>query len=801
MAIYQLGNKTIEISLSPDGWRVRRYIWPAAHEQRDTAFPSEADAIGAVEKSAGRALRPIQPTPAPVELRPLPTLRTPALAVSPVPKARSLPPMKPTPARTPPVPPQARATPAAASTPAPTTPPAAPLRAGKLDGFRHMMGVIPDSEVAHLAGSSVRGVQKHRVKHGIFSPSGPDKPEQSAVPTSSKPRESTSAEPRRIPRAEIATPIVGRGSKLDAYAALVGVLEDAEVAAKAGLTRSGVQKYRVARGIPAASTQRAKDSLSTNPATVAPRISNALPPPDTTPSTPIKIPAVAESKPPTPTPTKLTPEKAPRVAEAEKPVPARTGRSKLDGYLDIVGVLLDQEVGRRAGVTDEAVRQFRVKRGIATPVRPTPAKPATPTVAEPAPLPVVTPPVAAPAFAKAPEPPIVTVVTPVLPAASRRGHRRSKVAAYKDLLGVLPDKLVAERAGVDEDAVRKFRTQRGIPGPGREEATTSASMTPAPSAKPVKPAGLRPRSSKLEAHRAIIGVLTDREVAARVGMSDDAVRKYRITHEIPAAPQTRTRAVAPVTKVPSTTVTAPRPKVAATSSPRPSRPSKATPAPSPATAAPVPPRPSKLHAHHGILGVLSDREVAARAGTSDSAVRRYRIRHGFAAAPPALSHPVVPPPAGQVPPKSVRAPQAEIAVPAATPASMHAEVTPEAVAVAEPTQHVGVATMDGAVASSPPVDPPVVQTAAPRPESEVAASAPAPTPTAQTTPEREPVDEPEGRFIAYTVIATRGEERQEYTVIGRRMSDAVLRAEAALARARGGPWEVEEMRARGPGLE
>lgn len=48
--------------------------------------------------------------------------------------------------------------------------PAAPdarYRRGKLDAFAHLMGTMPDADVARLARSSVAGVKAHRARHGI----------------------------------------------------------------------------------------------------------------------------------------------------------------------------------------------------------------------------------------------------------------------------------------------------------------------------------------------------------------------------------------------------------------------------------------------------------------------------------------------------------------------------------------------------------------------------------------------------------------------------------------------------------
>lgn len=582
MANYQLGIKTLETYLSPDGWRVRRYIWPSAL-QGDPAFPSEAEAVAAVEKSAGRALKPIE-APKPEGIRSLSA----ALVSAPVPQVRSLPPVTIPPVGTAPVRPAVRVTPAAAMPPTSMTS-AAPQRSGKLDAFRHLMGNISDNEVARLAGSTELGVRKHRIRHGIPAAL------PSAKATQAAPAPAPSAPPDPAPAAPSPTravePAARRSSKLDAYAGLVGALEDAEVAMKAGVTASGVAKYRAARGIPAAPGSRSAprvDGLSSAPVAPPDRASSVHSAEDTSAST---------------APEGARPLTGPRF-------------SKIDAHRDIVGVLLDQEVARRAGVTDEAVRQYRVKRGIPAPTRR-----------------AVAPMVEALAAA-------TTILEPPAP---------RPVAA---LVTVVP------------------------------EPKKPLSITP-PAPEPAAAKGVRPRSSKLDAHRDIVGVLSDREVATRVGMSPDGVRKYRILHGIGAPSAARGRPV-PHLKVALKAIAAPVAVTPATSSPQ-----------------------------------------------------------------------VVPPEAAAA--VELRAGPVDVITPVAPPALRTA--------------------MEAAVSAASATD---LQSAAPAPE---------------------PARVPEQKLIAYVVIATRGEERGEFVVLGKRMSEALTRAEAALARGTGGPWEIVEMRASGRGLD
>lgn len=57
----------------------------------------------------------------------------------------------------------------------------------------------------------------------------------------------------------------------------------------------------------------------------------------------------------------------------------------------------------------------------------------------------------------------------------RRGPRKSKIEPFADLLGKVPDRVVAEKAGVSLNAVRNYRVKRGIPAAGRGRKTSRAS--------------------------------------------------------------------------------------------------------------------------------------------------------------------------------------------------------------------------------------------------------------------------------------------------------------------------------------
>lgn len=107
--------------------------------------------------------------------------------------------------------------------------------------------------------------------------------------------------------------------------------------------------------------------------------------------------------------------------------PGRRGpRSPIDAHAQLVGKMSDGEVGRRAGVSAAAVKQYRLRRGI-------------------------------PAWR--PEAGAGTVA-----------RRASRLDPFAGIVGVMPDRAVAARAGVTPESVRLYRKARGIPSPARTGA-------------------------------------------------------------------------------------------------------------------------------------------------------------------------------------------------------------------------------------------------------------------------------------------------------------------------------------------
>lgn len=157
--------------------------------------------------------------------------------------------------------------------------------------------------------------------------------------------------------------------------------------------------------------------------------------------------------------------------------PRRLRKSQLDDYADIVGVLSDKEVAERSGVTPESVRTFRMRRVIPASWRGETEEQLLARLAEKGQLP-----------------------TPTKPRRKRkkkRKQRASKLDPVKHLLGQMPDRQLADMAGVSPENVRAYRKRRNIPAVWRDAATAPA-PTP-PSAKAPAPAKAAPKPSRSKA--------------------------------------------------------------------------------------------------------------------------------------------------------------------------------------------------------------------------------------------------------------------------------------------------------------
>jgi transcriptional regulator with XRE-family HTH domain len=114
----------------------------------------------------------------------------------------------------------------------------------------------------------------------------------------------------------------------------------------------------------------------------------------------------------------------------------------------------------------------------------------------------------------------------------RRRNRASpgqkRIAAYHELVGVVPDPEIAAMADVSLGTVRNYRRAHGIGSTHRSKSERA------------KVAGARPtsrrsgRSSPLDAFVHLLGTMPDREVAERAGVSMGSVYQYRRNRQIPS---------------------------------------------------------------------------------------------------------------------------------------------------------------------------------------------------------------------------------------------------------------------------
>lgn len=183
----------------------------------------------------------------------------------------------------------------------------------ELEALRHLLGKVPDHEVAARAGTSASIVGRYRrslkidAYDGYKFGTGVKKPEDGAEQAAPVVEEAAAApEPVAEPAAdEPATP--GRKSKITPFHDQVGAIPDKEVAELAGVSTEAVRMYRRRRGI------------------------------------------------------ELNVEK--KAVQKKKRKPSRR-KSRLDPYFDELGKVPDAEVAAKAGVTPENVRAYRSRHGI-----------------------------------------------------------------------------------------------------------------------------------------------------------------------------------------------------------------------------------------------------------------------------------------------------------------------------------------------------------------------------------------------------------------------------------------------------
>ncbi len=152
-------------------------------------------------------------------------------------------------------------------------------------------------------------------------------------------------------------------------------------------------------------------------------------------------------------------------------------KSRLDPYLNEIGTVPDKEIALRAGTTPENVRTFRIRRGIPAAWRGETAEDLAGRLQSKA------------AHRK--------------PKGGRKvGSRPSKLDPFREHLGVLPDKQVAEMAGVSAENVRSYRLRRGIPARWRGEREV---LRPLAGAEPAPPITIDPGADR-QAFRVIAEV-------------------------------------------------------------------------------------------------------------------------------------------------------------------------------------------------------------------------------------------------------------------------------------------------------
>ncbi|HJN73369.1 MAG TPA: hypothetical protein QGF58_05480 [Myxococcota bacterium] len=144
----------------------------------------------------------------------------------------------------------------------------------------------------------------------------------------------------------------------------------------------------------------------------------------------------------------------------------------------------------------------------------------------------------------------------------KRGPRKSTVAKlepFKDQLGDVADMEIASLAGVSNQTVAAYRRSLGIaptkrrgPKPAAGKPTRAAKKA-SPKAKASKAAKKAPkaapkkrgRKSKIEPFDSLLGKVADAEIAAKAGVSDNAVRNRRFRMGIAAPPRVTKAKAAP----------------------------------------------------------------------------------------------------------------------------------------------------------------------------------------------------------------------------------------------------------------
>jgi len=373
-------------------------------------------------------------------------------------------------------------------------------RKSKLDPYADMVGILPDKLIAEMAGVSVENVRARRKRHSIparWRGEGELLPNEAAI------LEEAGLEPSPAPKKatkkrKAAKPKVKK------------------IPAKSRKPRAKKPKVKpVVEAAPVVEdAQVVEPEVEAEPVIVvelAPEAVAGIEPVVEAEPEAVHEPVVVEEAEPTPDPAPTpAPKTSPRPTKTRKP-----RKSKLDPYMDKVGVLSDREVAELAGVSFQNVTAYRNRRGIPALWRSGGAVPKA-------------------AAAKAPK----------SKTTAKRRARRGKLTPFMDQIGILSDSQIAKMAGTSPTNVRAFRLRHGIPAQWRGEgeplptepaAAPALAPTPAPVPVPVTaPRGRKPRRGKLTPHLEEIGILSDSVIADKAGTTAQNVRAYRLRHQIPA---------------------------------------------------------------------------------------------------------------------------------------------------------------------------------------------------------------------------------------------------------------------------
>jgi hypothetical protein len=115
--------------------------------------------------------------------------------------------------------------------------------------------------------------------------------------------------------------------------------------------------------------------------------------------------------------------------------------------------------------------------------------------------------------------------------------RKSKLDSCAHMIGTLPDKEVAEKAGVTAENVRTYRIRRSIPAAWRGETLEDLARKQSARTKgkrPSAPKQRKPRASRLDPWKHLLGELPDKQLAEMAGVSAENVRSYRLRRGISA---------------------------------------------------------------------------------------------------------------------------------------------------------------------------------------------------------------------------------------------------------------------------